>query len=150
MECNSAVGRASARSVRHMETHGQNEHGALERIQRHGSATRNPTDKQTHLERRSVGSAIKANCFICHKFLKKDGTVEYRNTTWQCKNCKMPLCKLSRIDARIGRTETCLTVHQESDNETIGCNGRYCSSMIFPKELQVNLHPRRSNRVSGN
>ena len=115
---------------------------------RNGPVTRDPTEKQTSREHRSVGSAIKANCFICRKYLKRDGTVDYRNTSWQCKECRMPLCKLPRIDKQIGRTETCLTEHQESDHPIIGCTGSYCPSITFPKDLQVNLSPRRSNRLS--
>jgi hypothetical protein len=87
---------------------------------------RDPTEKQTNREHRSVESAIKANRFICRKDLKRDGTVDYRNTSWQCKECKecrVPLCKLPRIDKQIGRTETCLTVHQKSDHPIIGYSG---------------------------
>jgi hypothetical protein len=102
------------------------------------------TDKQRH--RSGVGSAIKANFFFCHKYLKRDGTVDYQNTSWQCKKCRMPLCKLPCTDKQIGRTETCLTEHQESDQTIIGCTGSYCPSMTFPKDLQVNLSPPRSNR----
>ena len=138
------IWKASARSVRHMARHGHNEQEALERMARNGSVTRDPTEKQTSREHRSVGSAIKANCFICRKYLKRDGTVDYRNTSWQCKECRMPLCKLPRIDKQIGRTETCLTEHQESDHPIIGCTGSYCPSITFPKDLQVNLSPQRS------
>jgi hypothetical protein len=107
------MGRVSVRFLRHMVTHGQNEHEALERIQRDGLVTLNPTDEQTHLEHWSVGSVIKANCFIRRKFQKKDATVECWNTTsWKCRKCKMPLCKVSRNDPGIGWTERCLTVHQ--------------------------------------
>ncbi len=49
------MGRASAQSLWHMVTNGQNEHEALERIQRNGLATQNSTDKQIRMERRSVG-----------------------------------------------------------------------------------------------
>jgi hypothetical protein len=104
--------KASARSVRHMPRHGENENESLERMARNGSVKQDPTEKQTNREHRSVGSAIKANCFICGKYLRRDGTVDYRNTSWQCKECRMPLCKLPRIDIQIGRTDTCLAVHQ--------------------------------------
>jgi hypothetical protein len=139
------IRKASARSVWHMPRHGHNEQEALKRMARNGSVTREPTDKQTSREHRSVGSAIKANCFICRKYLKMDGIVYYRNTSWQYKKCRMPLCKLPRIDKQIGRTETCLTEHQESDHPIIGCTGSYCPSMTFPKDLQVNFSSRRSN-----
>jgi hypothetical protein len=57
------IRKASARSVRNMPRHGHNEQEALERMARNGSVTRDPTEKQTSREHRSVGSAIKANFF---------------------------------------------------------------------------------------
>jgi hypothetical protein len=150
LERKQIIRKASARSVWHMPRHGHNEQEALERMAtRDGSVTRDPTEKQTSREYRSVGSAIKANCFICRKYLKRDGTVDYQNTSWQCKKCRMPLCKLPSIDKQVGWTETCLTEYQESDHPIIGCSGSYCPSMTFlPKDLQVNLSPQRSNRLS--
>jgi hypothetical protein len=58
------MGRVSARFLRHVVTHGQNEHEALERIQRDGLVTWNPTDEQTHLEHWSVGSAKQTVLFV--------------------------------------------------------------------------------------
>jgi hypothetical protein len=88
------IQKASARSIWHIPRHGENENESLERMARNGSVTRDPTEKQTNREHRSVGSAIKANFFICRKYLKRSGTVDYQNTSWQCKECRMPLCKL--------------------------------------------------------
>jgi hypothetical protein len=128
------IRKASARSVWNMPRHGHDEQETLERMARNGSVTRDPTEKQTSREHRSVGSAIKANCFICCKYLKRDSTVDYQNTSWQCcKECRMPLCKLPCIDKQIGRTETCLTEHQESDHPIIGCTGSYLSKHHIPK-----------------
>jgi hypothetical protein len=128
------IWKASAGSVWNMPRHGHNEQEALERMARNGLVTRDPTERQTSREHRSVGSAIKANCFICRKYLKRDGTVDYKNTSWQCKECRMPLCKLPHIDKQIGWTETCLTEHQESDHPIIGCTGSYSPSITFPKD----------------
>ncbi len=136
------IRKASASSLRHMPRHGNNEQEALERMAKNGLVTREPTEKQTK-EHRSVGSALKVD-----KYLNKDGTVDYRNTSWQCKKCRMFLCKLPRIDKKIGQTETCLTEHQESDHPIIGRTGSYCPSITFPKDLQVNLSAPRSNRLS--
>jgi hypothetical protein len=118
----------------------------LQRITREGSATRNPTEKQTQKENRSVGSAHKATCFICRKYLKRNGTVECRNAIWECKTCHMPLCKQSRIDAETGRTDTCVSTHLQSADHIEGCNGMHPSNTAFPKEQQVNINPRRSSR----
>jgi hypothetical protein len=95
----------------------------LERITKDGSATREPTQKQMKGENRTVGSAIKANCFICRKFLKKDDLINYQHTIWQCKRCQMPLCKMSRVDPAIGRTDACQWIHQQSSSDITGCSG---------------------------
>jgi hypothetical protein len=100
--------RASAWSVWHIARHGEREHKTLERIKRKGLVTQNPIHKPMNREHQSVGAAIKANYFISHKFLENDGTVEYQNTSWQCKTYRMPLCKLSQINIKIGQTEICL------------------------------------------
>jgi hypothetical protein len=151
LERNGRIGRGSARQFGHMVRQGGEVRSEpLQRITRDGSATREPTDKQIQRENRTVGSAVKATCFICRKFLKKDNAVDYRLTTWQCRTCQMPLCKQSRINNAIGRTDTCLSIHQQASDQIIGCSGMHCSNRAFPKELQVNLHPRRSNRVSNN
>jgi hypothetical protein len=145
LEKKARFGRAPARKVRHSEAPDAN---TLQRITKDGSATREPTEKQMKKEKRAVGSAHRANCFICRKFLKKDDTVQYQHTTWECKTCQMPLCKISRIDTATGRTDTCLSIHQQSSDPIVGCSEMHCSSKPFPKELQVNVHPRRSNRAS--
>jgi hypothetical protein len=115
-------------------------------ITREGSATRDPTDKQMKKESQLVGSAHKANCFICCKHLKRNGTVECPLATWQCKTCQMPLCKQSCIGAETGRTDMCVSMHQQSADHVEGCIGMHspCSAAL-PKELHVNVHPRRSS-----
>ena len=125
-------------------------HDLLQRITRDGSATRDATEKQMRKENRSVGSAHKASCFICRKFLKRNDIVNYQHTIWQCKTCQMPLCKMSRVDATIGRTDTCIYMHLHSSDGVTGCSGLHSSSKAFPKELQVSLYPRRSNRGNNN
>jgi hypothetical protein len=111
------IGRGSARQVQRMAVPtrpGDRPSYPLQRITRNGTATRDPTEKQMKKENRSVGSAHRANCFICCKCLKRNGTVECRLTTWQCKTCQMPLCKQSRISPETGRTDTCAAMHHQS------------------------------------
>jgi hypothetical protein len=52
------ISKASARSVRNMPRHGHNVQEALERMARNGSVTRDPTEKQTSREHRSVGLGV--------------------------------------------------------------------------------------------
>jgi hypothetical protein len=79
LERKQMIGKASARSVWHMPRHGQNEQEALKRMARNDLVTQDPTEKQTNREHWSVGSTIKANCFICRKYPKRDGTEDYQN-----------------------------------------------------------------------
>ncbi len=141
-----------ARQVQRMAVPGPGDRPShpLQRITRNGTATRDPTEKQMKKENRSVGSAHEANCFICRKFLKKDDSVECQHTIWQCKRCQMPLRKMSRVDPAIGRTDTRQWTHQQSSSDIAGCRGVHSANEAFPKELQVNPHPRRSSRASPN
>ena len=50
---------------------------------RFGQNTHPPTFKQIQ-DGRTIGTAVQANCYICHKYLKKDGKTKYQNTIWHC------------------------------------------------------------------
>lgn len=52
---------------------------------------------------RNVGKSIHLNCFLCRKYLDSDGETIYRQTTFRCSECKMPLCKKDRSNPTIGR-----------------------------------------------
>ena len=66
-----------------------------------GNITRVPTEKQLS-KGRTVGTANNGNCYICRKYLSEKGEVVYRQTTFCCSICKMPLCKESQKCVRIG------------------------------------------------
>ena len=113
----------------------------LERIRSaDGSTTRPPTKKQEEQGRR-VGTAVNGNCFICRKYLTKNGTVNYQQTCFCCVICKMPLCKESRKDVTIGRIFYCLEEHKCSDEPHLLC-GNYTCGKIFPEDEQINLYQR--------
>jgi hypothetical protein len=84
LEKKGRFGRASVQKFRHSEAPNAD---TLQRITKDRSATREPTEKQTKKGNRAVGSAHRANCFICRKFLKKDDTVHNQHATWECKTC---------------------------------------------------------------
>ena len=64
----------------------------LERIRgRDGLATRPPTKKQLD-SGRTVGTSVNSTCYVCRKYLSKEGKVVYRQTCWCCSVCKMSLC----------------------------------------------------------
>ena len=114
----------------------------LERIRgKDGNVTRPPTEKQI-ANGRSVGTAINGNCYICRKYLNEKGEVVYRQTTFCCSICKMPLCKESQKCVRIGRTEDCFDEHKTGKDQYTCC-GQYVRAQPFPKDGQVNLYPKK-------
>ena len=80
-----------------------------------------PTEKQI-AKGRTVGTANNGNCYICRKYLTEKGEVVYRQTTFCCSICKMPLCKESQKCVRIGQTEDCFDEHKMGEDENICCN----------------------------
>ena len=73
-------------------------------------------------------------CFICQKYLNKQ-----INTTWQCRVCRMPLCKKDR-----GREFTCLAEHKNTENEYLACGmmDRDRDNFIMPDKLRVGRRTR--------
>ena len=115
---------------------------SLERIRgKDGNMTRYPTDKQI-ANGRTVGTANNGNCYICRKYLSKTGGVVYRQTTFCCSICKMPICKESQKCVQIGRTEDCFDEHKMGEDENTCCS-QYVRAQPFPKHGQVNLHPKK-------
>jgi hypothetical protein len=126
----------------------------LVRIRDGDGKTRKAATLKQISQGRTKGSAKQQNCFICRKYLKADGAVQNRCTTWKCKDCGMPLCSKSRI-GEPGREWTCYQEHKNAEDNRLACwttdDGR---QFLFPQELQVNLHPpasaarlRRRNRA---
>jgi len=87
---------------------------------------------------RSVGSGRSQNCFVCRKYLKANGTVNYTTTTFKCACCQMPLCMKSRV-GQLGRDLSCIDEHNQSEEDHLRCSGQFHSGMSFPKDKQVNL-----------
>jgi hypothetical protein len=52
---------------------------------------------------RNVGKSIHLNCFLCRKYLDSNVETTYRQTTFRCSECKIPLCKKDRSNPTIGR-----------------------------------------------
>ena len=69
-----------------------------------GNSTRLPTENQT-AQGRTMGTANNSNCYICCKYLTKKGEVVYRQTTFCCSICKMPIFKEIQKCVQIGRNE---------------------------------------------
>ena len=68
-------------------------------------------------------------CFICRRHRRMP-----KNTTWMCRCCGMPLCKINR-----GRGETCVEEHQRSTHPVLGCGmvTRTRNQFIMPDDLKL-------------
>jgi hypothetical protein len=62
-------------------------------------AQQHPSKYQQEKERPSKGGSITANCFICHKYIPREGANNCKTTSFCCKNCKMPLCMTDRSNS---------------------------------------------------
>ncbi len=71
-------------------------------------------------------------CFMCRRW--NANTI---NTTWRCKDCGMPLCKLSRSDNNIGREYDCHVEHKMSHIPELGCGRMERTSFIMPAHLKM-------------
>jgi hypothetical protein len=111
-----------------------------------GKLTKRVTGAQRK-RRRNIGNSYTHNCWICRKYLNADTTVKYQTTTWRCKDCHMPLCKQDR-SKQVGREASCYFEHFNSDSEDICCSAALTDfkTKTFPTALQINQHPRTSNR----
>ena len=125
----------------------------LERIRdKDGNTTQEPTAKQRQVGR-NVGTSVVRACYICRGYLDPTGEPISNQTQWWCAACHMPICAVDRKeDTKFGPNGrdppmTCLEVHQTTTSDgAFGCGRVYGQKEKFPKEYQINLHPRRSQR----
>jgi hypothetical protein len=87
----------------------------LSRIHKNDTCTREPTARQVS-KGRKTGTAMAANCFICRKYLDVEGRTVYKQTSFCCASCRMPLCKNSTVDCD-GRSRSCLKAKQVNHNQ---------------------------------
>ena len=121
----------------------------LQRIMKNGSATRDPTAKQ-RAAGRTTGQAVTRQCLICRRYLNGDGEPVYHATQWECKDCKVPLCNVSRVGEDGGRLWSCKEEHLKSNDPLFLCHpGVDRSNVNVPRKNQVCLivKRRRSGRA---
>ena len=112
-----------------------------------GDTNLEPTAWQVQKKNLKVGNPITLQCYVCRKYLKENGSTTYRATSWWCKECHMPLCELDRTGKDGGREMSCQDEHCCTEEVAFGCNHMHPKAMAVPKELQISLWPRRSNRA---
>jgi hypothetical protein len=100
------------------------------------NAQRSPTNHQRLKERWLKGRVIGQNCYICHKYLKEDGSIRYTKTSHCCMDCKVPLYLDDRIGSRAGGMP-CYMEHKTSSDPDIGCTSISKHNAAFPKSKQV-------------
>ena len=111
-----------------------------------GSCTKAVTENDD--DKRTVGSAKQKACYICRRYNKETGEHNKQYTAWQCKDCKMPLCKVNRAHTQPFRNGlSCMAEHFETPIGHMQCNpGANHGYGAFPKHDRVNLWPRKSKR----
>jgi hypothetical protein len=92
-----------------------------------GNSSRDPTVRQMQ-NGRSTGNTVPLNCFFCRKYLKENGKTAYNTTSFCCRKCNMPLCKLDR-SGQEGRTSSCCDEHLCSDESPVWCNDLFQSKI---------------------
>jgi hypothetical protein len=92
---------------------------------------------QINKHRRAAGNSITANCYICHKYMKKANATNYVQTAFHCSDCKMPVCKIDRSNER--RPMSFYFEHKSSKDSKIGCLELSSKHRMFPKEKRVLL-----------
>lgn len=124
----------------------QSDDEALERIRdAEGNITFAPTINQVEKHGRKVGKSIAQQCFMCRLFLNENGGTTYNSTNW-----RMPLCKKDRTGDDQRRTDSCVSIHFQSEEEPLFCTEIIDnSSFVMPKSMQIEyIQQRRSARTN--
>ena len=111
---------------------------ALERITNAKGeiAQQHPSKYQQEKERRSKGGSITANCYICRKYIPREGANNYKTTSFCCKNCKMPLCMTDRSNSV---RMSCYNEHKTTTDPDLGCTQQCKRNYRFPKSKMLIL-----------
>jgi hypothetical protein len=119
----------------------------LEGIEKDGEINL-PVTEEKKEQGKLTGKLTQIKCFVCQKYLKADGSVCYRDTSYWCKHCQMPLCNKDRRQPGLGRELTCEGEHICPSTHVFGCSGKaeIGFHLVVPKEEHVKLHPCRSGR----
>jgi hypothetical protein len=119
----------------------------LERIEKYVEINL-PVTKENKARGKLTGHPFQRKCFVCRKYLKADDKVCYRDTSYWCKHCQIPLCNKDRQQPELGRELTCEGEHISPSSHVIGCSVKAERGFhrVVPEEEQVNIYPRRRRR----
>ena len=132
----------------------ENDKNIMEQLERittsKGHYTYPTTVQQKNAHGRSTGSSVQQNCLLCRKYLNVNEKVSYMKTSFCCKICKIPLCKVDRSKLTSDnylRTMSCLDEHLTTECTILGCNTMLIPSRIVPTSIQIN-YPTDSTKIN--
>lgn len=98
---------------------------------------------------KSIGNPIILSCFVCRKYLDKDGKAvsPARTTSWWCKHCYMPLCNTSKIGEDGGRELSCCEEHRCSEDPFFACTQFIARGAKVPVDKRVKLWRGNTRRM---
>ena len=102
---------------------------------------------------KTVGNPITLQCYICRKYLDRQGKPIRHSTSWWCSKCHMPLCNASRAGEDGGREKSCLEEHETTNHNLFCCQQDYMDrGKAVPKTEQLSLYkgPRTRRQVNNN
>ena len=116
----------------------------LERIVENGTMYMQPSPSQ--LKNGLQGNPIVQSCFVCRRYMMESGKNRQQKTSFRCKHCHTPLCRLNRIGENGGREHSCVEEHCTGDNDFFLCGKSHRKGSAVPLEHVIDLYPRRSVR----
>jgi hypothetical protein len=120
----------------------ENVNEAVARITRKDSkAITKPLSLKMIDQGRTIGNPVTLTCYICRRYLDKDGKQIRQTTAWWCKHCRMPLCLVDRSACDMGHEQSCIDEHLDTDDDVFGCNEMHSRGKCVPNEKFMNLPP---------
>jgi hypothetical protein len=121
---------------------------ALERIRDDEGNTMKPPNASQMMRGSTIGNPLVLTCFICPRYLDREGRIIRRTTAFWCKDCHMPLCNQARIGDDGGRDQSYLEEYQQAEDAMFACNTLHVKKSAVPEAGKIDLYLRRSKRTS--
>ena len=105
-----------------------------------GETNRDPTERMRN-KFREKGNSFTKNCYVCRKYLNKEGNTVYYTTQWECNICQMPICGVDRSTCsdNKARKKSCLQDHLDAyhEDDPLRCVPAIKRPGKFPNKYQV-------------
>jgi DDE_Tnp_1-like zinc-ribbon len=113
-------------------------------VNKDGDTHRPLTDKERQ-KGKTMGAPVVLTCYICRRYLKQGKNIQQQTSFW-CRKCHMPLCKVDRSDSNNKRTMSCLSEHLNAEDPDLACGQHHTKSKACPQRLWIDTDPRKSER----